>query len=448
MCLVMAPSLEKRERLAAILAKENAKASLANKVKQVEREPAKARNLVLSTNDSTMFLSGNKPTKKVSSGYTQQPVATMEPMVPNFKQYTASSTYMPSKPEAALRDWAVLSTFEAEVYKAEQINAKQEHRAHKQAQKQFLDKQREEEEVRRMAQLEEGRQVAQQVMADVAKYKADEAAKMEARRAHEQRIKADQEAQLVQLEADRSAAAAKKRAEEEAEVAEIRRLLEEEKAAKARKMAAQRQQMMEAMKENDARLRLKEEAKLKEAAYERKLEDEYDAILQAQEVAREEALKALYAKAAGKAEVAGKVVGEEMERKALEEAERLRLFHVEREKALDAKDAKDAARRRKLSKQQIDMLEKQKALQRQAAQQKKAENAQYYDMVRVRDEESNKAEADKQAKIRERNVAHRKDLEAQIAAKSVTKLQVHGDTMNAQEKLLNAPLLSQAKLLM
>lgn len=442
----MPPSLEKRERLAAILAKENEKTAFANKVK-VEREPAKMRNLVLSTNDAAMYVSGNKPAKKVTSGYTQT-AASVQITVPNLKQYTTSTASVQSTSEAALRDWAVLSNFEAEVFKAEQINAKKEHRAQKQAQKEFLDQQREEEQARKMAQLEEARQVAQQVMADVAQYKAHEAAKTEARRAHEQRIKADQEAQLAQLEADRAAAAAKKRAEEDAEVAEIRRLLEEEKREKARKLAAQKQQMMEAMKENEARLRMKEEEKIKEAAYERKLEEEYDAILEAQEIAREEALKALYAKAAGKAEAAGKVVGEEMERKEREENERLRLFHLEREKALDAKDVKDAARRRKLTQQQVEMLEKQKALQRQAAQQKKVELAHYYDVVRAKDEESNKAEAEKQANIRARNVAHRKDLEVQIAAKSAAKLHAHGDVMNAQEKLLNAPLLAQAKMIL
>mmetsp|Transcript_2203 Transcript_2203/g.5157 ORF Transcript_2203/g.5157 Transcript_2203/m.5157 type:complete len:467 (-) Transcript_2203:338-1738(-) len=457
----MAPmDAEKRARLQAILQTEDAKSALAQKVVKAQTDTAKSRSMVLSPNDKKMFVSGSKPeAAKIASSVPKRvaPKAAAKPKAQNASlhgmpsELVQSASYDTSTRTSydgtlsKTRDWAVMSRFESEVFAREKAEIAAEKRQQVADQRSFLDLQMNEQAVKERHVAEEKQQLAEMVAADVARYKAEEAKKTRERRAKEAKIKVQQEEMLVESTREKAAAHGQKKAEEEADLAETKHQLEVEKQNKLNKAAKEKASYQLAMQFNEEQKMAKLSRKKALEEHEVRVADEYDAMLEAQENAREQATAEFHAKIAARGAKAGHGVAENMARKEAEEAVRMQKFYGEREAALAAKEAREQNARTTATQQQMEMLALQTRLRDDNKERTRAEMEAHYAEVRRREAVSKEEDKAKSDARRQAAVMNRMDLERQMEEKTMRKIAAHDDCMGRNERLLNLPILDQAK---
>lgn len=436
-------------------------------MKKAQSETAKTRNLVLAANDKKMFVSGSKPeaNKLVSSApkkAASRPAAKPAPPqntslagMPSEKQHQqrqegsyAASNASRTGSDANLsktRDWAVMSRFESEVFAREQAEVAAEKRQQVANQRAYLDSQMQEQHLKDLRAAQEKRELAEMVASDVAHFKAEEARKAAERKAKEAKIKVQQEQMLEEIVRDRQLSLERKKAEEEAELAETKRQLQAEKQAKMDKLARDKAAYKQAMQFNEEQNEAKAAQKKSLDEREKRVAEEYDAMLEAQERARDKAMEDFHAKIAARGAKAGEMVAENMAAKEAEEHARMQKFYDEREAALAAKEARERDARETATRQQMEMLSLQTRLRDEEKERKRVEMETHYAQVRSR-EAASKAEDDAKAAARRKAaVMNRLELERQMKEKMSRKMAAHDDVMHEDERLLNLPILDQAK---
>eukprot|EP00227_Mantoniella_beaufortii_P009880 CAMPEP_0197578524 /NCGR_PEP_ID=MMETSP1326-20131121/2692_1 /TAXON_ID=1155430 /ORGANISM="Genus nov. species nov., Strain RCC2288" /LENGTH=474 /DNA_ID=CAMNT_0043141709 /DNA_START=174 /DNA_END=1598 /DNA_ORIENTATION=+ len=465
----MAPlDAEKRARLTAILSQEQAKSALAQKVVKAQDAEVKMRSMVLSSNDKNMFVSGDKPAAKKIAVPAKPLLKSAVPSKPKHDNTSlhgmpserapgpGGATYAASNADSRAgslynstvsktRDWAVMGAFEAEVFAREQAEREHEKRQQVADQRAYLDFQRQEQLAEKAVAAEEKKAQATAVQADVARYKAEEAHKAEERRAHEAKIKVQREEQLVMIHAERAVVAARKKAEEQEDLAEAQRGLDADKAKKAAKLEKDKKVFQQAMVFNDEQKVVKAAEKKAMAEHEQRISEEYDAMLEAQDSAREQKLIDFRSRIAAKSAKAGEMASEAAGVREKTEFARMTKFSTEREAGLAAKEQREKDARSTATKQQMEMLSLQTRLRDEDKERRKVEMADYFATVREREAALKVEEAAKLSTRRQAAVMNRLELERQMEEKAARKFATHDDVMAEHERLLNHPILAQAK---
>ena len=288
------------------------------------------RTLVTSTNDRNMFISGHVPSSKrpVSSSAAAQARRSKEGHIEDAKPKTnkrvvqrvsTSLAYVggaedkdarPSpraKPpslrqlEASRRDWAVMSAFERAVYAREKTERDAERRARVAEQRAALDEQKALQEKRRRDAIEEKAKMARAVAADVARHKAEEEAKADAKRRAAVKTREAREAMLAEARARKEEEEARRRLEEFKMVAEAERLMELDREAKFAKQREAKAAYEATMVLNERLNAEKAAARVAAARADADVAAAYQKKLEAEERAREEALKEFHEKIAARA---------------------------------------------------------------------------------------------------------------------------------------------------
>lgn len=441
-------------------------------VKAAKKTPAKMRTLVTATNDRNMFVSGHVPASKrpVSSSAAARARRSGGPDTDAAKKtnkhvvtrvstslaYVGGAEDKDARPsprakppsltqlEASRRDWAVMSAFERAVYAREKAEREAERRARVAEQRAALDEQRALVERRRQDAREEKAKVARAVAADVARHKQEEEAKAEAKRHAAAATRDAREAMLRESRARREEEEARRRAEEFKAVAEAERLMELEKEAKFEKQREAKEAYARTMALNE-RLNLeKAAAREAEARADADVADAYQRKLEAEERAREAALRDFHEKIAARAGKAGETVVANAEAAAKAEVARARRFEEQREAALAEKERRERESRAAATARQLSTLDAQLTERRLERRRAREEDARYAGEVQARVEAAKVAEQEKAAERRRAAVATRLQLEAQMEEKRRKKREQHADVMGEQEKLFNAAILDQA----
>jgi hypothetical protein len=442
-------------------------------VKAAKRTPAKMRTLVTSTNDRNMFISGHVPSSKrpVSSSAAAQARRSKEGHIEDATKKTnkrvvqrvsTSLAYVggaedkdarPSpraKPpslrqlEASRRDWAVMSAFERAVYAREKAERDAERRARVAEQRAALDEQQALQEKRRRDAIEEKAKMARAVAADVARHKAEEEAKADAKRRAAVKTREAREAMLAEARARKEEEEARRRLEEFKMVAEAERLMELDREAKFAKQREAKAAYEATMALNERLNAEKAAARVAAARADADVAAAYQKKLEAEERAREEALKEFHEKIAARAGKAGEAVVANAEAAAKAEVARVRKFEEQREAALAEKERREKESRAAATARQLSTLEAQLAERRLEKRRAKEEDARYAGEVQARVEAAKAAEQEKAAERRRVAVATRLHLEAQMEEKRLKKREQHFDVMGEQERLFNAAILDQA----
>jgi hypothetical protein len=172
--------------------------------------------------------------------------------------------------------------------------------------------------------------------------------------------------------------------------------------------------------------------------------DAYQRKLEAEERAREAALREFHEKIAARAGKAGEAVVANAEAAAKAEVARVRRFEEQREAALAEKERRERESRAAATARQLSTLDAQLTDRRLEQRRAREEDARYAGEVQARVEAAKVAEQEKAAERRRAAVATRLHLEAQMEEKRRKKREQHADVMGEQERLFNAAILDQA----
>jgi len=210
-------STARLDRLQRTLTVEKQKDLLANKVQLSQKEPAKFRTLMVDTTNSvtTAILSETLDKVKQLTPGDMPPSHKANARSRDAKKAPGDTTAARSAPHApaslvteatkAQSEWALLGRFEADVYQREQKDRLRAKAASKTNQRDALDFQRAQSEAAAAAARAAASEEAEAILADVERYKKEEAIKLAARREYEMQVKTEQEVQLAKISTQREA---------------------------------------------------------------------------------------------------------------------------------------------------------------------------------------------------------------------------------------------------
>ena len=422
---------------------------------------AKTRNLVLDTHDKNMFVTGDKPSlpaprssssRSVTVNSTARTSHGGKSTTASIPKYAASLTGMPSEGgvtrkvgEPSNRDWAIMSRFEMEVYARQQSQIKLEEKRNKITQRAELDTQMNLIERRKARAKEEKAAMAAAVAADVERFRKEEEVKKVVQRNKDAAVRAEQEKIMAEIELRKAAFEQAKRLEEEAALAEITRQLDQEKVDKASKLEKLKKDAAVTMRFNREQDAIKASALRRELEEDARKQAEYDALLEAQEKARADALEAFHAKIAARAGKAGEQATAAREAKEREEHERNLRVQSEKDAAQAHKDALAAQKRAAATSAQLEMLELQLAIKAEEAAKRREEGERYAREVAAMTHTAERKDKAAAAERRANAVMNRLALEAQMTEKRERKKMAHDDFMDETELRMNTAILTQAR---
>lgn len=441
-------------------------------VKAAKKTPAKMRTLVTATNDRDMFISGHVPpskrpmpssaaararrsggpetdaAKKTNARVVAR-VSTSLACVGGAEDKDAHPSPRAKPPsmrqlEASRRDWAVMSAFERVVHAREKAEREAERAARVAEQRAALDEQRLLRERRKREAREEKAKMARAVAADVARYEAEEEAKAEAKRHAAATMRDAREAMLAEARARREEEDARRQLEEFELVAEVERQMELDKEAKFAKQREAKEAYRKTMALNERLNAEKAAARSAEARADAEVAEAYRRKLEAEERARDEALRAFHENVAARAGKAGEAVVANAEAAAKAEMVRVRKFEVAREMVLAENERRERESRAAATARQLKTLDEQVSERRSEKQRAREADARYAGEVQARVEAAKAAEHEEAVERRRAAVATRLHLEAQMEEKRRRKREQHDDVMHPQERLFNAAILDRA----
>lgn len=465
--------MRRKEKLAAILAKEKAKDDVQNRIK-MERNPAKFRHTILTASQNgglepktteekvhmreTLRSKDRTNTRPVALGASATAASNIagtkkvaprgKPLPPPEPEQLEKSSYNAKLMAAARKHrsdsaWAMMSTF-ADNLAAEEDQARKAARAHAQAEhRKNLAKQLDEIKKRNEEEKEALRREAQELDRQTSEYhRQKEIAAAEARlKAALEREERDN--MMHAAEEAKRQAQANKRAAEEKEIAAAQAALQEERDRKAAAVEARRQELVAGRQANEALLETKKAEARQRAADENQRQKEYLELLETQDREREEKLKAFFADIAARANRVGGIVSKAAEDKAAKEEAILREQLAEANRKADAKAVAEKDREAAIQAELRRVRDEQLEMKRQLAEQKKREMEQYVHEVQTKAAEAAEHEAKIAAEKKARNQRYLASLQDQVREREERET-LESAVMTVQEAKLNEPILKSA----
>ncbi|DBA90787.1 hypothetical protein WJX77_006942 [Trebouxia sp. C0004] len=442
------------QKLHRTLIRELTKDELGYKVKLGARAPAKLRSLALDTHDSLPAYGAPKlrtaPHKRILVNRSQLPQQTTVALGPfgpedphQHDMSHANKLAQLAYSKRAHSEWSLLQKWEADVEKLSVQDRKELLAKLKEEQRVVLDKQVLDKQQAKLQLQQDKLQDAQDLAAALKQHKIDEAKAAAARRSAALQTKALMAGQVAQYRSSKEQARRAKLAEEQAELDDMQKKQAEEDAKTAQQLHDDKIAMAKTLADNDANIKAKKKAAKQQALDDDEMMRQYAALLLRQDTAREEALLALQARTALRAEVAGLEV-----KKARDEREAAENAHIaaavaEADRKAEESAQKLAAMRRKMQ-QDCDKARQQqmqlKAKRREAEEQ---EDSDFISSLSAREAHLSKLEQAHQAAVKAHNNKIKMELERQIAEREES--MVNEDTvMTAAERKINASVLSKA----
>ena len=472
---------QRRERLNQILAREKEKDLLENK-KHVKHTPAQYRKMLLSASNRTIGSTGSQTggldgtLKKTKTTKVATPSSVRTRTTENKKRtvinsrgqqmetvksllFDAPDGYQSvfqgkrtSKTAVAMRTakeksaWAKIAQFEQDMYSLQLKAEKLAKLKTIKEQRKYLDVQVEEHEITSQEQARLRKLEAESVANEVRNFKLEQATEAEKKRLHLSQIKLEREAQVMAHRSRKAEEEKRKRIEEAEEIADVKAKLEEDRLKAHNKKVTFRTEMLDFIKDNEARASAKKQAEILQKEEDEKMRLAYVKMLEDQDRAREAALQAMYEKSRGRAEVVGEQVVKMNKEREEKENMMLQKIREEHERELDEAERADKQRRMELIEEVKNTRERQMREQEERLEQERQEIEKYFEKVRLKDEMENKEEELRQLRRRENNIRNRGVLTQQM--KEAEQRMIVDDVAIAEaEKQMNAALLEQAKLM-
>mmetsp|Transcript_14154 Transcript_14154/g.45153 ORF Transcript_14154/g.45153 Transcript_14154/m.45153 type:complete len:461 (+) Transcript_14154:358-1740(+) len=437
-------------KLAGLLEKEKQKDELNNKLKKDAAEPAKYRGCMLSSHSivPATTAAGGRPARAqarseggAAARTGGKTIVREQPDAPGAPSQAGRSvrTEMEAKSKS---EWALLTKFETEVYQEDLRQRKERRKQLIESQREALDSQVYEHTLQKEAAKEQKLVENQIVSKEIQKYKAEEMAMAEQARKYNDKIKSDRLRQVMEFRAKKQEEKDKKFRDDLKEIAIIKKSLVEEKRALARRKAEEKEEMEATKVENTKRITARKDKEAAQVAKDIQMAKDYIAMLERQEFERAEALKALYSRAGARAAVAGEQVVKEAKARLAAEEAMLKRMQEEKEEQLQREEREAEETRTRTLEDNMKTLEMQKKWRAEEKEAEKREMEAWVAAVKEQDAKAKQAEEDKLRIRREKNVAHRRELEIQMD--HVDAHRTDNVFMSAVELKINEPLISQA----
>ncbi|DBA69943.1 TPA: hypothetical protein ACH3X2_012436 [Trebouxia sp. C0005] len=440
------------QKLHRTLIRELTKDELSNKVKHGARAPAKLRSLALDTHDS-LPACGASTTRRAPHEHIpvnrrqlsrKQTTVAFGPEDPHQHDMShANKLAQLAYSKRAHSEWSLLQKWEADVEKLSVQERKELLAKLKEEQRVVLDKQVLDKQKARLQLQQDKVQDARDLAAALKQHNSDEAKAAAARRSAALQTKALMAGQVAQYRSTKEEARRAKLAEEQAELDDMQKKQAEEDAQKAKQLHDDKIAMAKTLAENDANIKAKKKAAKQQALDDDEMMRQYAALLLRQDTAREQALLALQARTAMRAEVAGLEVKKARDEREAAENARIAAAVAEADRKAEGAAQKLADMRRKMQ-QDCDKARQQqmqlKANRRAAEEQ---QDSDFIHSLSAREAHLSKLEQAHQAAVKAHNNKIKMELERQIAEREES--MVNEDTvMTAAERKINAPVLSKA----
>eukprot|EP00798_Chlamydomonas_sp_ICE-L_P010617 gene10617-12291_t len=341
-------------------------------------------------------------------------------------------------------EWALVETLEVQLFNNDRDRRKQEYAASQQSFRKTLDSQMRAHEADARAEAEVKKHEAAALLLDIAKFKEEEKAKLEAAKDRNMRLNAETLNMVHAARVAKTQALKSKKEDEAGFLRECEVKLAEERAMKEAKAEARRVQQEQTTRENVEKLRLKAEAakleKENDVAYAKAAIERADKL----DLERAAAVRAVQEAAIAKSNRAMAHPGmkKQAERLALEKEWLQRAAELKEVEALE----KDALQKAKREKMKVDLKQAhEEFLERREreADQAKAEMSEIRKTMTIAEFADREAQINRVHSLRDKNTQNAMFLSMQMKAKEEKSL-VDDIGMSERERQLNLKLLNHA----